>query len=70
VANEGLKVEDMQRLQRTERVMIRWMCSVSLKNRISSVELNGRLGIEEISVIVECGRLRWFGILSENMQKV
>jgi len=30
----------MQRLERTERMMVSWMCGVSLKDRISSVELN------------------------------
>ena len=25
----AMKVDDMQRLQRTERLMVRWMCSVS-----------------------------------------
>ena len=41
--------------------MVRWMCGVSLKNRISSDELKERLGIEGIDEIVERGRLRWFG---------
>ena len=56
-----MKKEDMQRLERTERMMVRWMCGVSLKNRISSDELKERLGIEGIDEIVERGRLRWFG---------
>ncbi len=58
-----MKMEDMQRLERTERMMVRWMCSVSLKNKISSVDLNGRLGLEEVADIVRRGRLRWFGHL-------
>jgi len=41
-----VKTEDMQHLERTERMIIRWMCGVSLKNRTSSEELNGRLGVE------------------------
>jgi len=53
-----MKMEDMQRLERTERMMVRWMCSVSLKNKISSVDLNGRLGLEEVADIVRRGRLR------------
>ena len=43
-----MKVEDMQRLKRTEHMMVRWMCGVSLKNRIASVDLNGHLGIERV----------------------
>ena len=33
-----MKVEDVQRLERTERMMVRWMCGVRLKKRISSEE--------------------------------
>ena len=56
----------MQRLERTERMMVRWMCGVSLKNRISSEELNRRLCIESVAVIVKRGRLGWFGHLERN----
>jgi len=42
-------------LERTEHNMVRWMCWVSLNNRISSVELNGSLGVEGGH-----GRMRWF----------
>jgi len=51
----------MQRLERTERMMVRWMCGASLKDRTSSVELNNRLGVEDVTDIVRQGRLRWFG---------
>ena len=34
-----IKVEDMHRLARTEKMMVWWMCGVTLKNRVSSVEL-------------------------------
>ena len=40
-----MKVEDKQRLERTERMMIRQMCGVTLKHRKSSVELLHSLGI-------------------------
>ena len=39
-----VKVEDMQRLERTERMMVSCMCGVGLRSRISSEELNARLG--------------------------
>ena len=58
-----VKEEDVQRLERTERMMVRWMCGVSLKNRISSGELNERLGIVGVVEVVRRGRLRWFGHL-------
>ena len=49
------------RLERTERMMVRWMCGVTLKDRVASAELNSRLHIECITDIVKRGRLRWFG---------
>jgi len=52
-----MKVEDMQHLKRMERVIVRWMYGVSLKNKVSSVNLNGRLGLEEVADIVRLGRL-------------
>ena len=58
-----MKAEDMNRLERTERMMVRWMCGVRLRNRIPSEELNCRLGIVRITEIVRRGRLRWFGHL-------
>ena len=39
-----MKVEDVQHLERTERMMVRWMCGVTLRDRKSSEELRKRLG--------------------------
>ena len=55
-----MKVEDMQRLERTERMMIRWMCGVRLSDKKACAELLSRLDIESVSVVVRRGRLRWF----------
>ena len=55
----------MQRLERTERMMVRWMCGVTLKSRMSSEKLNARLGIEAVSEVVRRGRLRWYGHLEQ-----
>jgi len=41
--------------------MVRWMCGVTVKNRISSMELYNRLDVEMVSDVVRRGRLRWFG---------
>ena len=57
----AMKVEDLYRLERTERMMVRWMCGVTLKDRKRSEDLLGRLGIESIAEVVRRGRLRWFG---------
>ena len=57
----AMKVDDVQRLERTERMMIRWMCGVTLKDKKSSEDLRKRLGILSVSDRVRQGRLRWFG---------
>jgi len=57
------KVEDMKRLERTERAMVRWISGVTLKDRKSNEELRDQLGIECVSDIVTRARLRWYGHL-------
>ena len=55
-----MKVEDKQRLERAERMMVRHMCGVTLKDKKSSEELRQRLGIDSVSDVIR-SRLRWFG---------
>ena len=56
-----MKVDDMQRLVRTENNMVRWMSGVTLKDRRTSEELRHGLGIVGVDSVVSPGRLRWFG---------
>src|SRR6266516_4133268 len=56
-----MKVDDMQRLVRTENNMTRWMSGVTLKDRRTSEELRHGLGSEGVDSVVSRGRLRWFG---------
>jgi len=58
-----MRVKDMQRLQRAERMMVQWMCGVTLKDRITWEEWLGRVGVESVSLLVRRGRLRWFGLV-------
>ena len=51
----------MKRLKRTVNSMVRWMCGVTVKDMIQTMELRKRLGIECVSNVVRRGRLRWFG---------
>src|SRR6266581_1484778 len=44
----AVRVEDVSKLERAERMMVRWMCGVTLRDRIASVELYSRLGLEEV----------------------
>jgi len=41
--------------------MVRWMCNVRVKDRVSSKELRERLGIDDIIFILQPNRLRWYG---------
>lgn len=56
-----MRVEDLRRLERTEKMMIRWMSGVTLRNGKTSEEIRNRLGIVSVSDLVRQGRLRWFG---------
>ena len=48
-------------LQRAEMRMVRWMCNVKVKDRVPSKELRERLGIDDIILILQQNRLRWYG---------
>ena len=57
----AMRVEDMRRLERTERMMVRWMRGVTLKDRKHSEDLLEQLGIKSVAEVVRRNRLRWFG---------
>ena len=58
-----MKTEDLQRLERAERMMWRWMCGVRLADRRPTTELSKSLDVEQVATVVRRGRLRWFGHL-------
>ena len=47
----------MRRMERTERMMIRWMCGVTLKDRCKSEELRKFLKIDDVADVVRKSRL-------------
>ena len=51
----------MVALQRAEMRMDRWMCGVKLKDRLPSKELRERLGVDDIALVLQQNRLRWYG---------
>ena len=58
----AMKAEDMQKVERIEMMLIRWMCDVKLRSdRKASGELLRRLDRDSVSDVVRRGRLRWFG---------
>ena len=56
-----MKKANLHSLEKTERMMVRWMCEVSLKDRKRSVDLYSPLGVQSVDEVVRRGRLRWFG---------
>ena len=56
-----VRKENVVALQRAEMRMVRWMCGVKLKDRLPSKELRQRLGVDDIALILQQNRLRWYG---------
>ena len=48
-------------LERTEWMMVRWMCGVSLQDRKHNVDLYSLLGVQSVAEVMKRGRLGWFG---------
>ena len=56
--------KDMDRLRRTDRAMIRWICNTRLEDKISSTTLRNKLSLPSIETLVGGTRLRWYGHVS------
>ena len=41
--------------------MVGWMYGIKLKDRFPSKELRERLGIDDIALVLQQNRLRWYG---------
>jgi len=48
-------------LQQAEMRMVRWMCGIKLKDRVPSKELRERLEFDNIILVLQQNRLRWYG---------
>ena len=57
----ALTTADVLRLQRNERAMVRWICKVKIRDKISSDSLLNKLCLKnpDITLWIKC--LRWFG---------
>ena len=60
LSNVELKVE------RAGMQMIRYMCSVSMKDRRTGEELRKLAGGESITTVIRSGRLSWYGPVRRN----
>jgi len=56
-----VRKENEVALQRAEMRMVRWMCNVKVKDRVPSKELRERLEIDDIILILQQNKLRWYG---------
>jgi len=56
-----VRKENVVALQQAEMTMVRWMCGVKLKDRLPSKELRHRVGIDDIALVLQQNRLRWYG---------
>ena len=56
-----VRKENVVALQRAEMRIVRWMCGVKLKDRLPSKELRERIGVNDIALILQQNRLRWYG---------
>ena len=64
-----MKAENLHSLERGERLMVRWMCGVSLKDKKRSEDLYSLLGVQSVAKMVRHGRLRWFGHVERKKKK-
>ena len=56
-----VRKENVVALQGAEMRMVRWMCGIKLKDRLPSKELRERLGIDDVVLVLQQNRLRWYG---------
>ena len=48
-------------LQQADMRMVRCMCGVKVLDRFPSKELKERLGIDDVALVLQQNRLRWYG---------
>ena len=56
-----VRKENVVALQRAEMRKVRWTCVVKLKDRLPSKELREKLSIDDIALVLQQNRLRWYG---------
>ena len=62
-----VRKENVVALQRAEMRMVWWMCGIKLIDRFPSKELRERLGIDDIALVLQQNRLRWYGYVLLNL---
>jgi len=41
--------------------VVRWMCDIKVKDRVPSKALREKLGLDDIILVLQQNRLRWYG---------
>ena len=57
----AMKVGVFQRLQATERRMLRMICRVMLRDKVESTVIPSRVVVDDLEEHLRQKRLRWFG---------
>ena len=55
-----MKKTNLQSLERKKKVMVIWMCEMSLNDSKRSVDLYSFLSVQSVANVVRRGRFRWF----------
>ena len=48
--------------------MVGWMCDIKVKDRIPSIGLRERLGLNDIISVLQESRLHWYGRVAKRRQ--
>jgi len=56
-----VRKENEVALQQAEMRMVRWICDIKLQDRVPSKRLRERLGLDDIILVLQQNRLRWYG---------
>ena len=65
-----MKAGVFQRLQATERRMLRIICEVTLKDMVESMVNASRVGLDDLEEHLRQKRLRWFGHIARRDEEV
>ena len=55
-----VRKENEVALQQAEMRMVRWMCGMKLQDRVPSKGLRERLGLDDIILVLQQNKLRWY----------
>ena len=57
----GTKEPELRQLHCNDRAMICWICGIKGRDETSSASLLQKLDIKDITLVLRCRRLRWYG---------